>query len=61
MGRVAPFKQADVARALRGAEAAGLKPSGCTILPDGTIRIDFGEAAGGAPRRSSRLDRLLEP
>ncbi|MCW3796913.1 hypothetical protein OMW55_03720 [Sphingomonas sp. BN140010] len=45
MSRRASFKQADAARALRAAVAAGLKPHGYSIAPDGSIRVEFGETA----------------
>ncbi|WP_277970460.1 hypothetical protein [Sphingomonas echinoides] len=45
MSRPAAFKQADVTRALRGAVAAGLKPSGYRVAPDGTIYVEFGKDA----------------
>lgn len=41
--RRSAFKQADASRALRAAVAAGLKPSGYTIAPDGSIHVDFGQ------------------
>ena len=43
-GRRASFKQADAARALRAAMAAGLQPSGYTIGVDGSITVKLGEA-----------------
>ncbi len=41
--RSATFKQADLTRALRGAQAAGMVPSGCRINPQtGEIEVQFG-------------------
>jgi hypothetical protein len=57
--RRAPFKQADATRALRAAIAAGLKPSGCTIAPDGSIKVDFEDTVANGPRNP--LDRVLKP
>jgi hypothetical protein len=51
------FKQADAAKALRAAVAAGLKPSGYTIAPDGSIRVEFGDGCPAGPRNP--LDRVL--
>lgn len=58
MSRRSTFKQADATRAFRAALAAGLKPSGCTIAPDGSIKLEFGEAMQGA---RNPLDRILQP
>ena len=47
-GRRATFKQADLTRALRGAQAAGMVPSGCRINPQtGDIEMQFGSAPTG--------------
>lgn len=59
MSRRAAFKQSDVTRALRAAVAAGLKPCGFTVAPDGSFKVDCSEAAGSGPRNP--LDRLLRP
>ncbi|TMJ19541.1 MAG: hypothetical protein E6G92_07130 [Alphaproteobacteria bacterium] len=56
--RRSAFKQADACRALRAAVAAGLKPSGYTIAPDGSIKVEFGELAPAGPH--NRLDRILQ-
>lgn len=53
--RRATFKQADAARALRAAVSAGLKPSGYTIAPDGSIHVDF---ADGLASTGNSFDRL---
>ena len=42
----ARFTKADVDRALQGARSAGFEPTGYSIAPDGTIRVEF----DGAPR-----------
>jgi hypothetical protein len=40
MSRAAPrFRQADIARALRGARTAGIEVGAIDIMTDGTIRI----------------------
>jgi hypothetical protein len=52
------FKQADAARALRAALAAGMKPIGYTIAPDGSIKVEF---EGWPAARKNPLDRLLPP
>jgi hypothetical protein len=57
MPRGGSFRQTDAARALRAAVAAGLKPSGYVIAPDGSIRVEFIEG-NGVPRNP--LDRLLD-
>ncbi|WP_373487274.1 hypothetical protein [Blastomonas sp.] len=47
MTRRAAFKQADLTRALRGAQAAGLEPRGCKINPTtGEIEMQFGMDTG---------------
>ena len=46
MVRRTPFRQADIARALKGVADAGLKPSGCRVDPTtGAIEIMFGSEA----------------
>jgi hypothetical protein len=47
--RRASFKQADATRALKAAVAAGLKPSGYQIAPDGSIQVTFGAPTGDDP------------
>ena len=47
MSRAAAPRQADVTRALKAASAAGLKPSGYSIAPDGTIHVTFGNGQAG--------------
>lgn len=59
MQRRAAFRQADATRALRAAIAAGLKPSGCTIAPDGSIKVDFDDTVARCP--PNPLDRVLKP
>lgn len=51
------FRQADAERALKAAVAAGLRPSGYSIAPDGSIRVEFGE--GAATALKNPLDRIL--
>lgn len=46
MVRRSAFKQADIARAIKGAKSAGMKPSGCRIDPTtGAIELMFGSEA----------------
>ncbi|WP_372425840.1 hypothetical protein [Salinarimonas chemoclinalis] len=49
--RPAPFTQADVARAVKGAASAGLRVGRVEIAPDGRIIVVSAEAA--APREPS--------
>lgn len=39
------FSQADIARARKAAESAGLRLTGYEVRPDGTIKLEFGEPA----------------
>ena len=57
MSRRSTFYQADAERLLRAALAAGLKPTGCTMGPDGSIKLDFCE--GGVGHLQNPLNRLL--
>lgn len=41
----ATFTQADVARAKKAAEAAGLRLAAFEVKPDGTVKLEFGEFA----------------
>lgn len=50
------FKQADAARALRAAIAAGLRPSGYTITADGSITVNL-EGAGSTSANS--FDQIM--
>lgn len=54
--RRASFKQADAARALRAAVAAGLSPSSYTIAADGSITVSLGDG-NLAPTNS--FDQML--
>lgn len=56
MSRRARFNQADAARALRAAVAAGLIPSGFTVAPDGSIHVEV-DCGTAAPKNP--LDRVL--
>lgn len=49
MARSVAFRQADITRAMKGAIAAGLKPSRADIDRDGKITLVFGEAAPPEP------------
>lgn len=56
--RRSSFKQADAARALRAARAAGLDPSGYTIAPDGSIHVSFRD---GPAVPANSFDNLMGP
>ena len=43
MTRAVTFTQAQVRRAVKAAESAGLRVSKVTIAPDGSITVDSGE------------------
>lgn len=45
MTRAATFKQADLSRALKGAEDGGKSVAAVDIRRDGTIRLFFGQPA----------------
>ncbi len=53
----ASFRQADAARALRAAVAAGLRPSGYTIGVDGSITVSLGEGEAGS---NNSFDQIME-
>ena len=44
MTRPAPFTQAQVRRAVKAAESAGLRVKSVTVRPDGSITVDSSEA-----------------
>lgn len=43
MRRLIPFTKAQVRRAVQGAESAGLRVTGVTVRPDGSIRVETGD------------------
>jgi hypothetical protein len=43
MGRSSSFTQAQVRRAVKAAESAGLRVRRVTVKPDGSITVDSGE------------------
>lgn len=45
MSRAVTFTQAQVRRAVKAAESAGLRVVGVTVTPDGSIRVDTGDNA----------------
>jgi hypothetical protein len=55
--RAARFTQADLTRAVKAAEKAGLCVAGYEIKPDGTIAVLTG--TGVAANDSNPLDRVL--
>lgn len=55
MTRAVTFTQAQMRRAIKAAESAGLRVVGVTVRPDGTIRVetgDNGERAVDAPQKA---------
>ena len=54
--RRASFKQADAARALRAAVAAGFEPYGYTIGADGSITVRLSEAQASD---DNSVDRIM--
>lgn len=50
------FNQRDATRLLKAAVAAGLKPQGCELASDGTLRVVFGE---GRAARPNSFDELM--
>lgn len=52
------FSQADITRAIKGFEKAGLCVAGAKILPDGSITLLTGNPEA-ANDRGNPLDRLL--
>ncbi len=47
--RASPLRQADIARALKAAKAAGLDVTGCRLTPAGEIDLQF---AGSRPGKT---------
>lgn len=45
MGRPVNFTQAQVRRAVKAAESAGLKVRGLRVFPDGSFEVETGESA----------------
>jgi hypothetical protein len=62
MSRVpATFRQADVTRALRGAEAAGLRVTGFRVaVSTGEIVVEIGKPEAQDSKPQGDLDRELE-
>ena len=60
MTRRARFRQADLARAIKAALAAGLNPSQVVIEPTGELRLTFDNAASMPAGPENPLDRLLD-
>lgn len=52
MSRAVTFTQAQVRRAVKAAESAGLRVRSVTVKPDGSITVDSGE--NGPPAMDSR-------
>lgn len=60
MSRRAAFKQADAARALKAAVAAGLRPSCYTIAADGSITVNLSGAAAEAENTFDSIMRARQ-
>jgi hypothetical protein len=58
MTKAARFTSADLTRAVKAAERAGLSVCGYEIEPDGTIRVLTGLPTPANDRRRNSLDRL---
>lgn len=58
MSRIARFSQADLTRALKSFEAAGMSVAGVKIQPDGTLTILTGTPQA-ANDKGNPLDRVL--
>ena len=58
MSRAARFSQADITRAIKALEKAGVSVAGAEIMPNGTIRLLTG-AREAANDWSNPLDRVL--
>lgn len=54
--RVSSYKQSDVTRALKGAVAAGMQPSGCRIAPNGEIEVVFSD---GSTRTADDITAII--
>lgn len=54
MTRAVAFTQAQVRRAVKAAESAGLRVVGVTVRPDGSIRVDTGDNDNPAVDRSQK-------
>lgn len=57
--RPAPFKEADVRRAVKGAAAAGFMPDEVVIAPSGEIRLK--RRSGPASRERNEWDEAITP
>jgi hypothetical protein len=55
MGRRIPFTTAQVCRAVKAAEMAGLKVKKITIAPDGAITIDSEDSQSAVKKKSEPL------
>lgn len=51
MSRAPSFTQAQVRRAVKAAESAGLPVRGVTVKPDGSITVEIGEPKPGGYRQ----------
>jgi len=51
MSRAVTFTQAQVRRAVKAAESAGLRVRRVTVQPDGSITVETGESGQIAPRQ----------
>jgi len=53
--RAVAFTQAQVRRAVKAAESAGLRVVGVTVRPDGSIRVETGDNASSPVAREKEL------
>ncbi|WP_022705290.1 hypothetical protein [Pseudorhodobacter ferrugineus] len=61
--RLSTFRQSDVARAVKAAQAAGLAIGTVEITPDGTIRVvvaDTGAIASASPFDQWKVDHARQ-
>lgn len=56
MSKASSVRQAEVTRALKAAAAAGMRPSGYSIAPDGTIHVTF---ANAMPAQLNSFDQIM--
>lgn len=56
-GRNAPFRQADVTRALKAVRSAGEQASQIVIAPSGEIRVELSVPRAAVGRRHNDFDR----
>jgi hypothetical protein len=55
--RRVPFREADIARAIRGVKRAGLVAQSVKILPDGSILVSTGQGEATPDNAASAFDQ----